>query len=97
MEELERRDARIHIVDPYIESEYLQKYGEVEKDVYSALEGADAMVLMTAHREFRELELQRAKELMRTPILIDGRRIFEQDGAMELGFTYRGIGAANKK
>ncbi len=97
VEELERRDARIHIVDPYIESEYLKKYGEVEKDVYSALDGADAMVLMTAHREFRELELQRAKGLMRTPILIDGRRVFEQDGAMELGFTYRGIGAANKR
>lgn len=97
VEELERRDARIHIVDPYIESEYLQKYGEVEKDVYSSLKGADAMVLMTAHREFRELELQRIKELMRTPILIDGRRVFEKDEAVVLGFTYRGIGAANKR
>lgn len=97
VEELERRGAHIHIVDSYIESEYLKKYGDVEKDIYSALDGADAMVLMTAHREFGDIELQRAKELMRTPILIDGRRMFDQEKVVNLGFTYRGIGAANKK
>ncbi|MDP2846539.1 MAG: UDP binding domain-containing protein, partial [Candidatus Methanoperedens sp.] len=38
----------------------------------------DALVLMTAHREFRELDLRRVKERMRTPVMIDGRRVFDQ-------------------
>ena len=78
LEELRKKGARVHIIDPYIEDIYLEKFGEAEKDVYKALEGADAMVLMTAHREFRELDLGRVKEKMRTPIMIDGRRVFGQ-------------------
>jgi UDPglucose 6-dehydrogenase len=54
------------------------------------------MVLMTAHREFREIDMRRVKEGMRTPILIDGRRVFEQVEVEGLGFTYRGIGAGNR-
>lgn len=43
MEELRKKGARVHIIDPYIEDVYLEKFGETEKDVYKALEGADAM------------------------------------------------------
>jgi len=75
LEELRKKGAKVHIIDPYIEDIYLEKFGEAEKDVYKALEGADAMVLMTAHREFREMDLRRVKEHMRKPIVIDGRRI----------------------
>ncbi|MCZ7396165.1 MAG: UDP binding domain-containing protein [Candidatus Methanoperedens sp.] len=61
-------------------------------NIYMALEGADALVLMTVHREFRELDLLRAKERMRMPILIDGRRVFEKDEVRGLGFVYMGAG-----
>jgi len=47
VEKLRKKGARVCIVDPYIEDGYLDKYGEVEKDVYKAIEGADAVVLMT--------------------------------------------------
>ncbi len=67
--------------------------GKTIRNIYGALDGADALVLMTAHREFRELDLRRVKECMRTPIVIDGRRVFEQDEIEGLGFTYRGVGA----
>jgi nucleotide sugar dehydrogenase len=96
IEELKKKKADIHIVDPYIENGILTKYGKVESDVYIALEGADALVLMTAHTEFIGLDIQRAKENMRTPILIDGRRVFNQSELIRLGFEYRGVGAANK-
>ncbi len=56
------------------------------------LDGTDALVLMTAHREFRELDLRRVKEGMRTPIIIDGRRVFEQSEMRGLMFVYRGVG-----
>ncbi len=41
--------------------------GKPIRNIYMALDGADAMVLMTVHREFRELDLRRVKECMRTP------------------------------
>jgi len=97
VEELKKKDACIYIIDPYIQDGYLSKYGTVEKDVYKAVKGADALVLMTAHKEFKEIDLIKAKELMRTPIIIDGRRMFEQEEVMGLGFKYRGVGAANFK
>lgn len=96
IEKLREKQADIHIVDPYIDNSFLNRYGKVESDVYSSLEDADAIVLMTSHNEFRELDLQRAKEHMRTPILIDGRRMFNQDDLIRLGFLYRGVGGANK-
>ncbi|KAF5427757.1 MAG: UDP-N-acetyl-D-mannosaminuronic acid dehydrogenase, partial [Candidatus Methanomarinus sp.] len=61
--------------------------------VYKAIEGADAIVLMTGHREFKEIDLWCVKEGMRTAILIDGRRMFDRDVVSGIGFVYRGVGA----
>lgn len=88
--ELEHNQALITIVDPYIEESDV--HGDLEKDVYKALEGADALILMTAHEEFRELDFEKVKELMLTPIIIDGRRLFDPKSLEDLGFYYRGIG-----
>jgi len=93
LEELQKRNARVCIVDPYIEDSYMTGFGELEHDVYRALDGADALVLMTAHREFKELDLQKVKELMGTPIIIDGRRMFDKNEAVRIGFIYRGVGS----
>ena len=97
IEELIKREARIHIVDPHVEDSCLERYGRREKDLYDALAGADALVLMTAHREFLGLDLKRARGLMRTPVIVDGRRIYDRYEAMALGFTYMGVGAPNTK
>ena len=93
VEELRKKGACVCIVDPYIEDGDLERYGEVGTDVYRAIEGADAIVLMTAHREFREIDLRRVREGMRTAVMIDGRRVFDRDGVRRLGFEYRGVGA----
>lgn len=95
VDELKRNKAEIRIIDPYIDGHYLEQYGCVEKDVYKAVTGANAVLLMTAHNEFRKLDLGRMRRLMRTPIIIDGRRVFDPDEAARHGFMYRGIGAAN--
>jgi UDPglucose 6-dehydrogenase len=62
------------------------------KDAYQVASGADALVLVTEWNEFRELDLRRVRQLMRTPIVIDGRNIYDPAQLKELGFTYRGIG-----
>ena len=67
-----------------------------EATAYDALAAADALVLMTAHRDFAGLDLRKIKGLMRTPVIVDGRRFFDPETASKLGFTYKGVGAANK-
>ena len=95
VEELRKKGARIFIVDPYIEDGYLERYGKVEKDYRNAFEGTDAIVVMTAHTEFKDIDLKSIKEKMHTPIIIDGRRMFNWVEARKLGFVYRGIGITN--
>jgi nucleotide sugar dehydrogenase len=94
--ELMKRGANLHLVDPYVEESILAAFGTPEKTAYEALDGADALVLMTAHREFEGLVLPKVKDKMRTAIIVDGRRIFDPEAAKKLGFTYRGVGAANR-
>jgi nucleotide sugar dehydrogenase len=92
--ELKHYQAQVTIVDPYIEE--TQVYGTLESDLYQALEDADAMVLMTAHQEFRDLDFQKAKKLMKIPIIVDARRIYDPEKLREMGFFYSGVGAVNK-
>ena len=93
--ELKRMKADIRIVDPYIEDHHLEPHGEPENDIYCALDSADALVLMTGHDEFAGIDLKRAKNIMRTPIIVDGRRLFDPVEARSLGFHYNGVGLKN--
>ena len=67
---------------------------EVEflKDAYQVASGADALVLVTEWNEFRHLDMARIKQLMRRPVIVDGRNIYDPNAMRNLGFTYRGIG-----
>lgn len=91
--ELEYNQALVTIVDPYIEETSV--YGTLESDVYQALDDADVMVLMTAHQEFRKLDFEKVKELMRIPIIVDARRVYDPEKLREMGFHYSGVGAVN--
>ena len=59
---------------------------------YDALKGADALVVVTEWQEFREPDFARIKKLMRTPVIFDGRNIYQRDEMKTLGFTYFSIG-----
>jgi nucleotide sugar dehydrogenase len=93
--ELKKRGAQVHLVDPYVDEEVLRAVAIPEATAYDALAAADALVLMTAHRDFAGLDLRKIKNLMRTPIIVDGRRLFDAGTAAKLGFIYKGVGAAN--
>ena len=62
------------------------------KTPYALAEGCDALVLMTEWNEFKHLDLARIRSLMRTPVVLDGRNIYEPQAMWEAGFLYRGIG-----
>jgi UDPglucose 6-dehydrogenase len=61
-------------------------------DNYAALEGADALVLVTEWNEFRNVDLQKIRSLLRKPLIFDGRNIYDPKTMKEAGFTYFGIG-----
>jgi UDPglucose 6-dehydrogenase len=65
---------------------------QLVSDPYAAADGADAVVVVTEWNEFRQLDLARIRKLLRTPILVDGRNIYDPVTMTKLGFRYSGIG-----
>jgi UDPglucose 6-dehydrogenase len=61
-------------------------------DPYTLAQGCDALAVLTEWNEFKQLDRVRIKDLMRTPLLFDGRNIYEPDEMAQLGFIYRGVG-----
>jgi UDPglucose 6-dehydrogenase len=59
---------------------------------YDALKGADALAIVTEWHEFREPDFERMRKLMRSPIIFDGRNIYNPDQMKAHGFTYSSIG-----
>jgi UDPglucose 6-dehydrogenase len=65
------------------------EYGE---DAYDVASGCDALVLATEWNQFRRLDLQRMKGLLKNPIFIDLRNVYDPDQMNRLGFHYCGVG-----
>jgi len=59
---------------------------------YDLAVGSDALVLLTEWNEFKHLDLERIREAMRMPIIVDGRNVYEPPAMREAGFVYLGIG-----
>jgi UDPglucose 6-dehydrogenase len=62
------------------------------EDAYSAIQDADALVILTEWNEFRALDLERVREALKTPILVDLRNIYDPVEMSELGFRYSCVG-----
>ena len=59
---------------------------------YEALAGADALAVVTEWNEFREPDFKKMRELMRSPVVFDGRNIYTPEQMHALGFEYFSIG-----
>ena len=62
------------------------------KDGYDAMDGADAVTILTEWNEFRALDLRRVKSLLSAPLMIDLRNIYSPDEMARSGFDYISIG-----
>ncbi len=69
---------------------------EIYDDVYKMTEGCDALIVVTPWNEFKQLDLEKVRDLLKTPIIYDGRNIYDPQVMKEMGFTYRAIGRAAK-
>ncbi len=61
-------------------------------DPYDAVKGCDGVILMTEWNQFRNLDLERVRTLLRRPVFIDLRNVYEPKRMREQGFTYVGVG-----
>ncbi len=96
---LQALGARIQAYDP----EGMREAGQLVADVdfrpgpYEAVEGADAVVIVTEWDRFRALDLERVKGLLRRPVVIDLRNIYRPEDMAEQGFAYVGVGRPQKQ
>ncbi len=61
-------------------------------DVYEAIDGSDAAVIVTEWNEFRSLDFERMKEMMTSPVLVDLRNVYDPDHVRAAGFAYSCVG-----
>ena len=86
--------AKVKAFDPAAMEEAKAVLPEIEygKDAYDVAKGVDVLVLATEWNQFRRLDLQRIKELLKSPIFIDLRNVYDPEQMRRLGFHYCGVG-----
>lgn len=91
---LQAAGATVRAFDPagMHEAERLLPGVEWAKDAYGALEGADCVAILTEWNEFRALDLKRVKTLLKRPVMVDLRNIYNPDDMAAAGFAYSSIG-----
>ena len=91
---LQRLGATVRAYDPAGMKEAKTLLQDVTwcKNPYEAAQGADVLVILTEWNEFRNPDFAVLKSKLKSPVVFDGRNIFEPEKMKELGFTYFGIG-----
>ncbi|MCX5687656.1 MAG: UDP-glucose/GDP-mannose dehydrogenase family protein [Candidatus Omnitrophica bacterium] len=86
--------ARIKSYDPHAmeKAKSFLKGVDFCKDPYETATGSDALLILTEWSEFKTMELKRIKKLLKNPLIIDGRNIFDPAKMRKLGFKYISIG-----
>nr|WP_269432447.1 UDP-glucose/GDP-mannose dehydrogenase family protein [Paenibacillus sp. VKM B-2647] len=91
---LQEEGARIRAYDPAAVSraQSLLPGAELTDDPYAAVAGADAMIVTTEWDHIRRLDLTKVKTLLKAPLVVDGRNVFDPGLMRDLGFTYVSVG-----
>jgi len=94
---LQVKGATVQAYDPEGMAEAKTLLNEVDwKDnAYDAMDGADVVVILTEWNEFRGMDLARAKEVLKSPVVVDLRNIYEPKDMIAAGFRYFGVGRGN--
>lgn len=91
---LQSEGAKIQAYDPQAmeRSKSIFKNVKYTADSYAAVKGSDALVILTEWDEFRQLDLKKVKKIMKSPVIFDGRNLFDPKEMKKLGFQYYSIG-----
>lgn len=93
IKQLQKAGSDLRVYDPKTKESFGAKIG---LDVNDVISGADALIIITDHNEFKNLNLSEIKKKMQTPIIVDTRRLYDSKAVESLGFTYMGIGYPGK-
>jgi UDPglucose 6-dehydrogenase len=91
--------ARVQTHDPKATDSARLIFGDrvmYAADPYSAAHGVDALLIMTEWLVYRNPDFERVRKLVRRPLLIDGRNLYDPDRMASLGFEYHGIGRGHR-
>ena len=102
MEALWAAGASVRAYDPAAMAECRRIYGDradlaLCKTSPEAVEGADALVIVTEWQEFRSPDFDHIKSALRSPLIFDGRNLYDPAHMMRAGFGYHAIGRANRE
>jgi UDPglucose 6-dehydrogenase len=91
---LKEEGAHIKAYDPKAMEAARTIFSDIEycQNAYEVAEDSDALVIITEWDEFKNLDLPKVKSLLKHPVIIDGRNIYEPAEMKRLGFVYRGVG-----
>lgn len=91
---LQNEGANIQAYDPQARENaaHVLKKVTICENPYQVAEGADALVLATEWNEFKQLDFEKIKQLMRKPVIMDGRNLWDAEKMRSLGFKYFGVG-----
>lgn len=95
IDELLESGANIKVFDPEAMENVKHKYGNKLKyagNMYEALEGADALIISTEWNMFRTPDFNKIKNLLKQPVIFDGRNLYKPERMKEKGFQYYSIG-----
>jgi UDPglucose 6-dehydrogenase len=95
IEKLLAAGAQVQAFDPEATDEARKLFGariHYAQRNYDALNGASALLILTEWNEFRRPDFQRVKELLKEPVIFDGRNIYDPTELHKLGFNYYSIG-----
>lgn len=89
------QQANVRAHDPEALPNLQQRFGHqlhYYQDPYQALHNSDALLLLTQWPQYNQVDFQRVRRLMRQPLVIDGRNLYERQALENLGFSYYGVG-----
>lgn len=91
---LKDKGAKIKAYDPQSMEKAKKVIEGIEymQDIYSVAEGADILIVVTDWNEFKEIDFGKIKKVMKNPVIIDARNIYNPEKVRNLGFTYMGVG-----
>ena len=95
IDELLGAGAEVVVHDPVAMPETRRRIGEsigYAETSYAALEGADALAIVTDWNEYRHPDFARIKRTLSSPVIVDGRNLYDARKMRTLGFTYHSIG-----
>ncbi len=91
---LQREGAKIRAYDPKAMEMARKIFKKIEygKDPYDVAKGSDALLIITEWNQFRNLDLKRLQKIMKSPVFLDFRNIYEPAKMREMGFKYFAVG-----